>query len=189
MKRSTKNHRRLRLFYLLRNSSAVWRILERRSFIESSLRTKPRRVWPFATVARLFGISPSLLRKWVEQDILSQFQRPTEHHRPGLTKRAIRRFLAAVAAESNFGVQLFRERARPAEKRCRETVRGLQSGEVVPPAKFASRAGVAVTTVHRLVAMGRLQAWYPTPHRPKICTWAEKDRRNLLTRKMAKKRR
>jgi transposase-like protein len=161
--------------------------MERRSWIESALHAKPKRVWPFATVARLFGISPSLLRKWVEQDLLSRFRRPTEHHRPGLTERAIRRFLAAVATESESGVELFRERARPAEEKCRTAKTELQAGEALSPAEFAARAGVAVTTVHRLLAEGSLQAWYPTPHRPKICTSIEKNRRKSLTRKMAKK--
>jgi transposase-like protein len=165
----------------------VWRILERRSQIESALRAKPRRVWPFATVARLFGISPSLLRKWVEQGLLSRFRRPSDQHRPGLTERAIRRFLDAVATESESGVELFRERARPAEEKCRKAKTGLRAREALSPAEFAARAGVAVTTVLRLLAEGTLNAWYPTPHRPKICTWMEKERRIRLTRKMAKK--
>jgi transposase-like protein len=124
-------------------------MIERRAWIERALRVKPRRVWPFATVAHLFGISPSLLRKWVERGLLSRFRRPTEHHRPGLTERAIRRFLAAVATESESGVELFRERARPAEEKCRTAKTELQAGEALSPAEFAARAGVAVTTVHR----------------------------------------
>jgi hypothetical protein len=53
-----------------------------------------------ATVARHFGISPSVLHKGVAQGFLSWFERLNEYHRPGLTERVIRKFIAALAAES-----------------------------------------------------------------------------------------
>ena len=111
-----------RILRLLEGSSAAGRIAGNRARIESALRAKPRRVWPLATVARLFGISPSLLRKWVGQGLLSRFRRPTAHHRPGLTERAVRRFLRELAGEAESGTPVFLHRPRPAEKRCREAV-------------------------------------------------------------------
>ena len=173
--------------HLLARSAAAKGIIGKRHAIESALRARRRRVWPLAAVARMFGISPSLLRKWAKQGLVSLFQRPTDSHRPGLTERAIRQFLKELAAEAESGIELFHHRPRPAEERCREAVRGLKPGEVLAPAEFAARAEVAVTTVRRLLVIRELDAWYPTPHRPKICDWMEKERRNRLTKKRAKK--
>ena len=189
MKRDTKFDRRMKTLRLLASSTAAKNILDKRPQIESALRTKTKRVWPLATVARLFGISPSLLRKWATQGLVSLFKPPTERHRPGLTEQAIRKFLAGLSAEAASGIELFLHRPRPAEEKCRETVRGLKPGEALAPAEFAVRAKVAVTTVRRLLVMGELDAWYPTKYRPKICDWDEKNRRNRLTKKLAKKER
>ena len=187
MRRDIQFDRQYRILRLLAGSPGARSIAGDRTRIESALRAKPRRVWPLATVARLFGISPSLLRKWTGQGFLSMFRRPTEHHRPGLTERAVRKFLAELAAEAESGTEYFLHRPRRAEEKCRKANANWKPGEALAPAEFAARAGVSVTTVRRLLAAGDLDAWHPTPHRPKICDRWEKERRNRLTKKKAKK--
>jgi transposase-like protein len=174
------------VFRLLRSSPAAWKIVEARETIERSLRSRPRKVWPTATIAKLFGISPSLLRKWVHLGLIPRFRPPSKYYRPGLTARSVRSFLRELAEPVEWGIQLVRKRTRPAEEKCRKALRELAGGEAPAPAEFAARAGVAVTTVHRLLADGFLPAWYPTPHPPRICEWVEKNRRKMLTRKTAK---
>lgn len=189
MKRPANEERLRQIYRLLRASPAVWRIIEQRAFIEAQLHQVRRKVWPFAKVARLFGISPSLLRKWIGQGLLAPFGRPTEYHHPGLTVPAIQSFLDEVTEQAKWGIPAVPERKRPAEERCRKAARELRPGEALTVPDFAARAGVAAATVHRLLAAGSLCAWYATPRRPKICDWMEKERRNRLTRKRAKKER
>ena len=121
--------------------------------------------------------------------LLSRFRRPSKSHRTGLTPRSVRTFLRELAEQSEWEIELVRKRPRPAEQRCVKATVELGKRETLAPAEFAARARVAVTTVRRLLAEGTLDAWRHTPHRPKICTWMEKERRNRLTKKMAKKRR
>ncbi len=175
------------LLHLLQTSPAAGKIVGARKAIESHLRAQPRRVWPGATIARHFGISASLLRKWMDMGLIARFKPPSRHYRAGLTERSIRDFLRGLSKQAEWGIGLVRIRDRPAEERCRKAFRELQPGEAPSTREFAARAGVAVTTVHRLLACGILQAWYPTPYRPKICGWQEKDRRKRLTRKKPKK--
>lgn len=118
--------------------------------------------------------------------MVSLFQRPTEKHRPGLTPQAVCRFLKELAGAAEYGIEVFPHRPRPAEERCRDAMRGLKEGELLDPEEFAARARVSVTTVRRLVALDELPAWRPTPHRPKICSWLEKNRKNRLTGKKGK---
>ena len=189
MKRNTEDERRWKLLQLLARSAAAKEIIGKRPQIENALRATRRRVWPLATVARLFGISASLLRKWAKEGLVSLFRRPSAHHRPGLTEKAVRRFLKELAEEAESGTEVFPHRPRHAEERCRKATQELKPGEVLAPAEFAARARVAVTTVRRLLAIGELDAWYPTPHRPNICDWMEKERRKRkkhLTRKKAR---
>lgn len=178
--------KRMKMLRLFSRSEAMRGIIERRPEIENALCGKKRRVWPLATVARLFGISPSLLRKWAKQGMVSLFKRPSDRHRPGLTAKAVRKFLGELAAAAESRMEFFPHRPRPAEQRCHDVVGGLKPGEVLAPAEFAARAKVAVTTVRRLLAMRELHAWYPTPHRPKVCDWGEEKRRNRLTKKKTK---
>ena len=187
MKRSVKEERLWAIRQLVAGSAAARRINERPAEIEAQLRARPRRVWPTATVARMLGISRALLRKWVGQGLLVPFERPSEQHRPGFTERGVREFLANLA-EAGDGRIWVRPRGRPqpAEARCREAGCHLADGEEYSPAEFAARAGVSVTTVMRMLACGELEAWYPTPHRPKICNWQQKERKKRLTRKMGK---
>lgn len=175
------------MLHLLAGSQAAKGTIANRHEVERNLKATPRRVWPLAKVARWFGISPSLLRKWAKQGLLPLFKRPSEHHRPGVTGHAIRTFLAELVSATESGMEVYCHRARPAEKRCHEAMRSLKPGEALAPAEFAARARVAVTTVRRLLAMGELRAWYPTPHRPKICDWMEIERRKRLTGKSGKK--
>lgn len=184
MKQPAKDERLRKIYGLLSGSPAVWRIIENRASIEMQVGAVRRKVWPFAKVARIFGISPSLLRKWIGQGLLAPFRRPTAYHRPGLTVPAIQRFLDEVTGQAEWGGPAGLDRKRPAEERCRQAARELRPGEALSVADFAARAGVAATTVHRLLAVGILCAWHPTPHRPKICDWREKER---LTRKSAKR--
>jgi len=187
VKRNFSDERRWKLLQFLARSAAAKGIPGKHCEIEGTLDGNRRRVWPLATVARLFGISPSLLRKWAKLGLVSLFKRPSGHYRPGLTERAVRRFLKELAEAAESGIQLRYRRPCPAWKRCREAVRGLKPGEALAPAEFAARAGVSVTTVRRLLAMHELNAWHPTPHRPKVCDWMEKNRRNSLTRKKSGK--
>jgi transposase-like protein len=184
--RPAKEKRRLAIFRLFLRSEAVRTIMARHAWIERQMREKPRKVWPFAKIARLFGISPSLLRKWVAQGLITRFRPPSAHHREGLTERAVREFLREVAERADSGIEFTLRRPRPAVEKCRKVLRELQRGEALTPREFAARAGVAPTTVHRLLAEHFLVAWYPTPYRPKICDFLEKDRRIRLTRKKAK---
>jgi len=179
----------MRILRLVSVSRAAKEIVVNRAVIEKSLSSKPRLVWPLATVARLMGISPSLLRKWANLGLITLYQRPTAHHRPGLTRKAIHKFLAELAEESASILEIYFRRPRPAEAKCLKAICGLQKGDIFTPAEFAARAGVATTTVHRLIACHVLDVWYPTPHRPKICNYLEKERRKRLTRKLLKKRR
>lgn len=103
VKRSARDDKELRIYRLLRSSPAAWKIIESRAAIEHHLRSRPRRVWPCATIAKLFGISPGLLRKWIDQGLLSRFRRPSEHHRPGLTARSVQSFLRELAEKRPMG--------------------------------------------------------------------------------------
>ena len=144
-------------------------------------------MWPTATVARLLGISRALLRKWMGQGLLVPHVPPSEHHRSGILARSVRAFLDALERGNDSRIQVApRRRPRPAEARCRTAESQLAEGEEYSPAEFAARAGVSVTTVMRMLANEELVAWYPTPRRPKICHWRHKERKNRLTRKMAK---
>lgn len=188
MKRSAKDKRVWAIRQLVAGSAAARRISERRAEIEAQLRERRPRVWPTATVARMLGISRALLRKWVGQGLLVPFERPSESHRPGFTERGVREFLANLAQAGDGRIRVSpRQRRWPAAERCQEWGCHLADGEEYSPAEFAVRAGVSVTTVMRMLAIGELEAWYPTPHRPKICNWQQKERKNRLTRKTAKR--
>ena len=178
------------------------RIARRRNEIEDILRRRRQKVWPTATAARLLDIGPSLLRKWVLWGVIARY-RPPEYHRSGIPERRLRAFLRQLCRlpildtesmnDCRWGPyvpdylleRLDTSRIRPAEERCRQAAKELSGTDLFDPAVFARKAGVSVSTVHRLLRAGVICAWYPSPHRPKICGSSEKHRRNRLTRKIA----
>lgn len=169
MSLSAKDRKELQFRRLLESSPSALKIVADRTLIEERLRALPRRVWPLATVARLFGASPSLLRKWMGRGLLAPFKQPSKSYRSGITVRGIQAFLRQLCEQAERGIRFRRRRRYPAGEKCLKAFRELGRDEILSPAEFAARARVGVTTVHRLLAAGWLDGWYPSPHRPKIC--------------------
>jgi len=167
----------LRVSDLLERSAAARRTLARSHLIIAELRFE-KKVWPLARVAKLFTISPSLLRKWTECGILSRSRLP-KPYRPGVTERSIRNFLRHLTDEAEFLSELIDERRRPAEERCREAAKQLGLHELLTPVEFAVRARVSVATVRRMEELRIIRGYRPTAHRTKICHWRwKKTRKN-----------
>jgi hypothetical protein len=154
--------------------------------IESQLAPKTRKVWPVARVACLFGVSERLVWNWIASGVLPRYRPRSKNHRKGIAASAIQAFLRDLEQYASFGVELTRERKRPAWEKGKAEAGKLREDEELTPAQFAARASVSVATVHRLVADNVLHSERPTDHRIKICHWRRKYRRKLLTRKKSK---
>ena len=172
-------HRRTRtLGDLLRRSRLAHAILARSDRIGQRLLEENRKVWPTAQVARLFGISERLLWKWIKEGVLPAFRPPTDRHRVGIATETIRDFLRRLARDMEPGAAPGTCRARPAEARCREEMRGLGRGKELSPRQFAEAAGVSVSTVHRCLQAGLLSSRRPTDHRIRISIRGKKRGKN-----------
>jgi hypothetical protein len=155
---------------LVERSPAVRRISENAEALRLHLRLRKRKIWPLATVAKLFGVSPSLLRKWIDCGVLSRSRLP-KPYRPGITEQSIRRLLRQLAGDSDWISELDTKRQRPAERKCGETCRQLGRRELLTSNEFAELAGVSMTTVHRMVESKIIRSHRPTPGRIMICHW------------------
>lgn len=170
-------NQKIKIMLLLTKSEAARRLGERADDLRQHL--PKRKIWPLAQVARMFGVSQTLLRRWIKSGVLRKF-RSLPHHRKGLGEREIRRFLREVSeAAEVVGNPTWNERARPAEKRCRDLATSMSSGESLIPREFAARANVAVTTVRRLAGDRRLPSFRPTPYRIRIGDQSQKKRRKF----------
>ncbi len=157
-----------RIMLLLPKSAALRNLGERADEIRHDLRCRRRKIWPLAQVARLFGVSETLLRRWIKGGLLKKY-RPPKRHRKGITQREIRRFLKEVTEKAQFlGEWIVQERARPAEQRCRDFASSVSELESFTPREFARRAKVAATTVRRLARDSVLPTFHVTSHRIRI---------------------
>lgn len=168
---------------MLSRSGAALALARRGADITGEIRRAKVKVWSVARAARLFGISERLLWKWIAAGCLPKYRRPTVHHRKGITTRALVTFVKQVQTYGEFIEEPRRDRRRRAESKCREVANQLNRGEHLTPRQFASRSRVAVTTVHRLIALGFVDSYRPTEHRLRVCHWSEKYRRKRLTAK------
>lgn len=173
---------------LYRRSDAARAILDRRSAIEARLRVEKRKVWPVARVARLFDISARLLWMWISKGCIRPYRQPTKNHRPGISAKAIRALLNQLEGAASHSPQYTNSRRRMAEEKCRATANSMERGEELTPKRFAARARVSQTTVHRLIGSGLLYARRPTPHRKRICHPSEQFKKKRLTGKERKRR-
>jgi AraC-like DNA-binding protein len=188
MRRSARDERCFQIYHLSCTSHAARRILQDRARIESQLAATTRKVWPVARVARFFEVSERLVWNWIASGVLRRYRPPSRSHRKGVTSTAIQAFLRDLEQYASFGIELTRERRRPAWERGIAEARKLREDEELTPAQFAARAGISVATVHRLLADKVLHSERPTAHRIKIChRWREKYRKKRLTGKKSKK--
>jgi len=145
-----------------------------------------------------------LLRRYVPPRKLTPLLKRTGKYRAGLEAESVRDFLRDLlkqakwfdVQDSGWGSEAVSEqvteeglvfRKQPAEEKCREVMREFQRGEAITPRQFAGRAGVSLTTVHRLIADNVLTAWRPTPKRLIICRFLDMNKKKFLTRKNPKK--
>jgi hypothetical protein len=150
---------------LLLRSPAAHRILARAAEIRARLDAERRKIWPLAQIARLFEISEQLLRQWIKRGLLSKFRRPTEHYRRGITEKVIRKFLNRLGDGAETVGEPKTSRIRPARKKCAAARSAMRSKERLKPSEFAARAGVSVSTVHRLREQGIIRAIRSSPGR------------------------
>jgi hypothetical protein len=180
---TTTRNKEAAVWHLIRRSPAARTLSTRQSEITLRLRSDKTKVWSIARVARLFEISERLLWKWIADGCIRRYRRPTRNHRKGITATAICGFLSHLHGCASYSVGFKSNRTRRAEDKCRELANRLQPEEQLTPQRFAARAGVSTTTVHRLLGTGLLFAKRPSPHRAKICHPSEKFRKNRLTGK------
>src|SRR5437868_6116892 len=115
---------------LLSESMAARKVAERTREIEAVLRGRPRKAWPTAQIARMFGISTGLLRQWMERRYLAKAQpprkwleaakgRPLRGLKPGIDTASVKRFVTALAKGHQYRLYHRKKRARPAAERYR----------------------------------------------------------------------
>ena len=180
---------------LFDRSEKAQQILARCPQIEDELRARPTKILPVLRVARLFNISERLLWKWIEQQVLSTYRRPSkrpENYKKGIKTKSIRDFLCNLAACGEMRDQRdecgwsdrrrVKTRTAPAVAKCREGMKTLKSWEPTPR-QYADAVGVSVSTVYRMLNDQRLNSYRPTKKRIRICGFSIKRRKSLLTRK------
>jgi hypothetical protein len=155
-------------FHLLRRSPAAQQIAARCSEIDAIMRERPQKIWPVAKVARLFGISSRLLWKWIDEGALTRHKpsrewrkdssgNPLRCHRKGLTRQAVVKFVRGLADTAQFMAAHPRPKSSPAKQRCLALFKGLNREDMPTPMEFASRAGVSISNVRRLIRYGWLK--------------------------------
>ena len=120
------SQKRKQIERLFRRSWVLHGVCDRRAEIQERLRSAKRKVWPVAHVARLLGVSVRLLWQWVATGVIATYERPSEHHRKGITAGEIHRFLGCIK-EANMRVSPRRQYPSPAMEKCRRALRDGRS--------------------------------------------------------------
>jgi hypothetical protein len=147
---------------LLSDSLAARQVAERAEEIMAVLKRRPRKVWPTAQIARLFGVSTGLLRQWMARKLLAKAQpprkwleaakgRPLRGLKPGIDPASVKRLVKALAEGHQYRQYHHRtKRARPAADRYRAILAGLGPREKLTAAELSRLAKISVSTVYRL---------------------------------------